>query len=244
MTLLPALLLLALAAPDALAGEAARVHLSPSQTDESYWQVVYSFDAPTRELAFCRPSGSYRRDRLVLPEGFLLVTQGGTDRLRRQDGEAYREVTLFEPTTIENPPVGYLPFAHFGDGGLLLYTGRYHAHAGACQQEEGNHNGPYQITIDPGDAGTVLWQGQRSPGAVTLRDTGDGNKVYVGTATVLEGELYVAVIDATMPELVVSALAEGLPRLLAYFAERLPADVPALTLFASYHVPGNLPGIS
>ena len=112
-------------------GEAASLNLSPSSA--GFWRADYSWASPTTQLDFVRSSNERRPERLkLLDDDFEIVSANGLDSIRRKDNAVFNAVSVLEPTSIENPPAGYLPFAQFGDGGLLLYTGRFHTCAGIC----------------------------------------------------------------------------------------------------------------
>ena len=224
-------------------GEAASVNLSPSSA--GFWRADFSWVSPTTRLDFVRSSKKRRPERLkLLDDDFEIVSANSLDSIRRKDGAAFNAVSVLEPTSIENPPAGYLPFAQFGDGGLLLYTGRFHTCAGICPLDNNNDEGPWRITISPGASERMIINGAVANGPTSFVDGGDGTKVYIGNSRIVQAPGMLAVIDAALPNSVSNGLDQLFPPLMAYFGERLGALNQAQMLFASYNVPGDLAGSS
>jgi len=225
------------------AGEAAAVLLSP--LDKEAWRADFSWNTPVSQLNFVRHSNDYRLTRVkVLDDAFELFSNNNGEAIRRRDGAPFTSATIIEPTSIENPPAGYLPFARFGDGGILLHTGRFHTCAGPCPLDSAKDAGPWHITIDPGNDRRVIVNGSAEKGAVSFIDSGDGTKVYIGDGEVTKGINLLAVIDTALPEIVVEKLNQLFPPLMDYFGKHLGTLTETQSLFASYNVPGDLPGSS
>lgn len=255
LCLAPALLIAILTScsvqPDAISsltqsepiGEAATVVLSPMSSDA--WKAEFSWTTPVTQLDFVRHSDKRRPDRLsVLDDNFELFSTDNGDAIRRRDGNTFTYVAIVEPTSIENPPSGYLPFARFGDGGLLLHTGRFHACAGPCPSENGTDKGPWSFTIDGTKDLRTLVNGTLQFGRASFVDAGDGTKVYIGDGEITQGSNLVAVIDKALPDNVTNQLNQLFPPLMDYFGKHLGALTETQTLFASYNFPGDVEGYS
>lgn len=224
-------------------GEAAAVRLSPA--DHVYWRTDFSWETPATQLDFVRQSNKRRPERLkVIGEHFEVFSTEESDAIRRKDGAAFNAVSILEPISIENPPAGYLPFAQFGDGGLLLHTGRFHACAGPCPTDDNQNEGPWRVAIDPGEDGRMILNGAVETGLASFVDTGDGTKVYIGDGEIISSKSLLAVIDAALPDTVVESLNRLLPPLMDYYGERLGKLREKQMLFASYNVPGDVRGSS
>ena len=223
--------------------DAPAVLLSP--IDKKSWRADFSWTTPVTQLDFVRQSNQYRLTRVkVLDDAFELFTSDNGDAIRRRDGAPFTSVTIVEPTLIEDPPAGYLPFVSFSDGNILLYTGRFHTCAGACPSDFAHEEGLWPITIDPGKNQRMIINGSVETGRVSFIDSGDGTKVYIGDGHITEGNNLLAVIDTAVPKIVAEKLSQLFPPLMDYFGERLGKLTDTQMLFASYNVPGDLPGSS
>lgn len=222
-------------------GEAAHVRLSPA--GETHWRAEFSWTSPVDQLALIRSSSGLRAERVrLLDEAFEIVTTEEGDIIRRTDGGAFTQVAVLEPVAIEVASGGYLPFAQFGDGGLLLHTGRFHACAGPCPLDETGDEGPWTFEIDPGAEERMIVNGAVVTGVHRFTDTANGTKVYVGDGAIIEGDGMVAVVDTHLPVEVTQHLEALFPELLTYFSAQLGALDDTVMLFASYNVPGDVNG--
>lgn len=209
------------------------------------WTVAYRLARPVRDVVFARnPNDS--RVRQWRPEpGFAVVRQGGEERVRRQDGRAFRAVRLQVPPAYVELPADYAPFSPFGDGGLLAYSGRFLACAGPCVE-----GARWKVDLSaPGR--TVLVDGVRTQGRARWRDGGQGRNVYVGSTAPVETPELVTVIDRALPPVIRTQLLDDLPRHMRFFAARLGRLEQRPMLFASYDLAhptgfgrqgGTLPG--
>lgn len=140
-------------------------------------------------------------------------------------------MTFDVPIRFEPFEEDYAPFARFGDGGLLLHTGRFHACAGGCPRDASGNEGPWRVTIDAGDA-AILHDGARHRGRAAWNDGDAGAIVYIGAWSDAAGAPN-AIVDPTLPDVVRDPL-DALPALLDFYAQRLGAPGARPLLLVSY----------
>ena len=244
------LLLPALGYSNTLAGEPASVALTP--LDEVTWHITFSVTVPTTRLKLIRTPDDSRRHRWNLNDDeFVLVHDSGSDWIRRRDDALFSEVTAVVPATYVPLPKEYAPFSPYQDGGLLIFTGRYHACSGQCSDDAPDTMGPWKMRLTPPTGASLIVNGTVYDGLATWLDTGAGTKVYVGPAQPAETDDFVALVDSALPQRIRTRLNTLLPALMAYYAERLEPPRQKPMLFASYdpdypdgsgHQGGTLPG--
>ena len=221
-----------------------QIHLTPEK--KGHWRADYTLNAPTQTLRFIRPSNGMRPTQVrILDPGFVWARQGEDDVIVRADGAPFRAVSIAEATEFNLPEKDYLPFAQFGDGGLLIYTGRFHACGDICPLDASGDQGPFRITINPGErlfksGGAIVAHGKVATGAISFTDRGDGTKIYVGNGTIKSNGAFVSIIDRRLPRLIRHDLERLFPVLMEAFAERLGPLPRRPMLFVSYNVPGTV----
>jgi hypothetical protein len=199
------------------------------------WTVRYDLPSPTQELVFERQPDNSRTRTWGVERGFELVATAEGERLRRRDGLAFRRVSVSVRPAYADLPKDYTPFSTFGDGGLLVYTGRFFACAESCR--DGSR---WAMRLDaPGR--TILVDGRRHEGAARWLDHDNGRNVYLGATRPVESPEVLAVVDGTFPRPIRAQLEAQLPVFMRYFAERLGALEQRPMLFASYD-PSHRPG--
>lgn len=236
------LLLSLITSGHAAGGEAARIFLSPES--DGFWRAEFRLQAPAKELVLIRPSESGRIARTVFDDPrFEMAMRGEQAIVRRKDGDAFSRVSLREPATYYADFVGYLPYSPFGDGGVLVHTGRFHACAAPCPVDAAGDEGPWRVTIDPRGTRMIV-DGEATRRRKTVTDGGDGSAVYVGEGAIIEGASFLAVIDGSAPDDLVDHLNKLFPQLMDIFAARLSPPLRKQMLFLSYNVPGSINGSS
>lgn len=208
--------------------EAARISITaPAKGD---WTVAYTLPAPAKELVFARSPDNSRSVDWAAPDGFEIVLEGGSERVRRADGRPFSGVTFGVPPRYRELPKDYAPFMPFGDGGLSFYTGRMFACGGKCPDDAS-----WTMSIAAAER-SVLVDGERHDARATWRDSGQGRNVYVGQGTpVVTGDV-VALIDSALPQQLRSQLETQIPLFMAYFTQKLGPLGHTPTLIASYDV--------
>ncbi|WP_374555704.1 hypothetical protein [Thermomonas sp.] len=202
-----------------------------ARAPDGRWSVRYALPAPATRLVFSRPDthGIRARDWAPLDPAFRIAVEDGIEVVRRQDGRAFREAAFAMRPLYVSLEKDYAPFSPFGDGGLLLYTGRFHACADRC---EGLDAPAWRLTLVP-PANQHAIVGGRVVDTVDVMDGEDGTNLYVGSAVPVETPDVVAVIDAAMPTDIRTRLTTLLPRLMAVYAGQLGALPTKPMLFAS-----------
>lgn len=212
----------------ALDAVAAEVSLQPENASD--WRVLLRTREPVAQLRFARNPDDSRARRWRVEEGFEIAHEDGADFLRRTDRAAFREASLLVPARYVPLPKDYAPFSPFSDGGVLIYSGQFHACAG---ESECPDDCRWQIEVLPSPGAHVVVQGEVHASAVTFSDFGDGTNIYVGRTIPLDSSHFIAVIDSGLPAEVKDVLYRMLPPLMNTFAQRLGPLVAKPMLFAS-----------
>jgi hypothetical protein len=98
------------------------------------WRVTYALAEPVRVLQFAREDAKGNRARTWVPVDarLELVLVDGHEVVRARDGSAFRGASFDVPPVYMPLDKDYAPFSPFGDGGLLIHSGRFHACPGDC----------------------------------------------------------------------------------------------------------------
>ncbi len=211
------------------AGQSSLPKIAIEAKADRRWSVTYQLSAPTRVLAFDRSPDSSRSKTWTAPPDFELVATAQGERVRRRDGAIFATVTLTLTAAYQELPKDYTPFSPFGDGGMLLHSGRFFACADACPDDP-----EWRISLRAPAGQHVIVDGHRFPGRAAWRDRNDGRNVYVGSATPIASPDVLAVIDTSLPAGIRRRLDAELPRFMRFFAARLGALSTRPLLFASY----------
>ncbi|MFO1493461.1 MAG: hypothetical protein U1F26_02230 [Lysobacterales bacterium] len=227
------LLAIALAglAGHALAGDTrplADIVLTP---DGDRWEAGYTLAQPARELRFAREDRQGHRvhDWTPLDPGVELAQVDGVEVVRRKDGEAFTTVAFRMQPRYRPLEKDYAPFSPFGDGGLLIHSGRFHACPGSCAEVE---DAAWRIRVQPPAGAHVIVHGEIQASADFI-ERDDGTNVYVGQATPVETDEVIAVVDQAFPPEARDGLNTLFPRLMAYYRGELGALARKPMLFAS-----------
>ena len=238
------------AVADSAPPPAALPHIELEPVAEA-WRVRYTLPRPATELRFARTDerGHRARDwRPVDPQLQLLLIDG-EEVVRRRDGAGFTTAAFDAPPRYVSLEKDYAPFSPFGDGGLLIHSGRFHACAGSC---DGVDSPRWSFTVTPPADGHLLHDGRVVRGELRFLDSGSGTNLYAGKATPVETSHVLAVVDAAFPAAVQTQLTELFPRLMDFYAAELGALASKPMLFASSdvahagggygHQGGTLPG--
>jgi hypothetical protein len=193
------------------------------------WEVRYELPAPAHALRFVRVDAKGHRAALWTPvdPALAIVVEDGEEVVRRTDGAPFDHAAFRMLPRYVELEKDYAPFAPFGDGGLLIHTGRFHACADRCAGGE-----RFQVSLQPPAGAHAIVAGQVVP-AARFEDGDDGTNVYVGRAVPVETPDVVAVIDQAFPEETRARLQSLLPRLMAFYGSRFGALSSRPMLFAS-----------
>lgn len=204
------------------------------------WTVRYTLATPVKRLFFARPDARHTRvrDWISQDSAFQLVVENGVEVVRRRDGMAFREAAFAMWPRYVQLEKDYAPFSPFGDGGLLLHTGRFHACPDDCAAIVSPR---WNVKLTP-PAGQHAIAVGRVVDRVEIVDVENGTNLYVGSAMPVETPDVVAVIDSTMPAGIRKRMETLLPRLMALYSAQLGALPAKPMLFASHdasHPGGN-----
>ncbi|WP_442679600.1 hypothetical protein ACSBM8_19270 [Sphingomonas sp. ASY06-1R] len=193
------------------------------------WRVDYRFAAPVAELHFARsPDGSRTTGWSATPD-FEIVRGQEDEVVRRRDGRPFTAVALAMPPRWQDLPRDYAPFSPFGDGGILVHSGRFFACAGPCAAAS-----RWRMTIVAPPGLPILLDGRRFTGSATWVDGNDGRNIYLGRTQPVETPDMVAVLDGALPPAIRTRLLTELPAYMQFFARKLGRLPQRPMLFASY----------
>jgi hypothetical protein len=215
----------------------ATVNIRFTHAGADSWVADYALPEPVRALGF-------RRTRIAR-DGWRVVDPPGATFAGRYvvSARPFTRLRVELPTSTAQPDKEYRPFYVFADSGLLAYTGQLgvvHAVCGAgdCAGGDGLSVGAAYagtLTLVPASGEKVVVQGSSpvSEASVTLGN--DGTYAYFGTLAPVEAAGFVGVLDRGMPEWMRDRVSADLPRLFAFYAQRLGAlDDPKPTVFLTF----------
>jgi hypothetical protein len=196
---------------------------------DAQWEVRYALSAPARELRFVRidAKGGRASSWTAVDPGFSITLVDGEEVVRRTDGAAFDHAAFRMAPLYAVLEKDYAPFAPFGDGGLLIHTGRFHACAGTCAGDE-----TFQLSLQPPAGAHAIANGQVVD-AVHFEDRDNGTNLYVGRALPVTTPDVVAVIDQAFQPDTRARLESLLPRLMAFYGKVFGALPTRPMLYAS-----------
>lgn len=196
---------------------------------EAQWEVRYALPAPARELRFVRVDAKGGRASSWTPvdPALAIALEDGEEVVRRGDGAAFDHAAFRMAPRYAVLEKDYAPFSPFGDGGMLVHTGRFHVCAGPCVRGE-----TFQLSLQPPAGAHAIVHGQVVP-AVRFEDGDSGTNLYVGRALPVATPDVVAVIDQAFPPDTRARLESLLPRLMAFYGNEFGALESRPMLFAS-----------
>lgn len=196
---------------------------------DAQWEVRYTLPRPAHTLHFVRVDRRGNRVSSWTPvdPSLVIVLEGGEEVVRRADGAAFDHAAFRMAPRYVTLEKDYAPFAPFGDGGLLIHTGRLHACAEGCAGDE-----TFQVSLQPPEGAHAIVHGQVVP-SVRFEDDNDGTNLYVGRAFPVTTPDVVAVIDQAFPPDTRARLQSLLPRLMAFYGREFGALTRRPMLYAS-----------
>ncbi|OYY68981.1 hypothetical protein [Sphingomonas sp. 28-63-12] len=207
-------------------------HITVIANGQRDWTARYRFDRPVRRLVFVRAPDDSRTRTWTAMTGFqIIVPKAGGEILRRIDGKPFRSVDVSMPPRYIYLAAGYAPFSPFGDGSVLMHSGRLFACGNVCPAADST---AWPIHLIVGD-GRGIQLGDRSA-ARNLRwiDKDSGHNIYVGREKPAATGPVNAIIDHAFPGDLRRQLLVQLPEFMQYFSEQLGPLAARPTLFASY----------
>jgi hypothetical protein len=217
----------------AMAADDNEVRIELSQEEPGIWRVDYRLTLEARRLELVRtPDDSRAENWLPARSDFEIIHENGRDYIQRKRGSAFSEVSILMPAVYTTLPKEYAPFSPFSDGGLLVYTGRFHACPESCQAEGLPDSWTIHV-VPPPDTHTIL-HGEILEGPTSWEDRGNGLKFYVGVGEPIETEHVIAIVDRSLPDELRFGLDAMFPSMMAFFAEQLGDLEEKPMLFMSY----------
>lgn len=113
---------------------------------------------------------------------------------------------------------------------MLIHTGRFFACAEHCTGNDTHWNMAIELPANE----YVVVDGQRYKGSASWQDANSGQKIYVGAAEPQDDGNFISLIDPGLPASLRNLMADHLPELMAFFAERLSQPQTKPQLYASY----------
>ena len=202
------------------------IELGPAGED---WRVRYTLATPAKALHFEIPYEDYRQTAWRPDDPAVRIVADGEDvRAERSDGRTFTSLSFRLTPRYREVPQNYAPFSPFSDGGVLVFTGQFHACADAPCADDPR----WRVRVSaPGRQ--LLAGGVEERGRAAFADSGEGTLVYAGPQKPLSGPYVFAVIDPALPSPIRDQLDTLLPRLTAYFSDAFGALKERPTLFAS-----------
>ncbi len=197
------------------------------------WRVEYTLDAPAKALRFARTDrqGNRARDWTPVDPMIELVLVDGEEVIRRRDDAPFAQASFDVPPRYRPLEKDYAPFSPFGDGGLLIHTGRFHACVDRCADDD---SPVWTFAMTPPAGAHVIHGGTVHDASLEFTDRDSGTNIYVGTATPVATPDVVAVVDQTLPVAARDALEQLFPRLMALYVEEFGPLPSKPMLFASH----------
>ena len=216
------------------AGAAASAELPTIELERhgDAWRATYVFAHPVREMRFARTDAQGNRAALWTPldEDVAISVENGEEVVRRRDGESFDDVVFSMAPRYVKLEKDYAPFSPFGDGGLLIHTGRFFACAPRCDDAA---SPAWTFSVRAPKGSHVLQGGKTHKRRAEFVERDSGSNIYVGTADPIETSHVLAVVDETLPSATRTMLEETFPRLMDFYAARLGALSAKPMMFAS-----------
>ena len=186
------------------------IDLSPQGAQ---WEARFTLPQPAKELRFVRVDrkGNRAANWTPVDPALQVKLEDGEEVVRRSDGAAFSGAAFRIAPQYVQLEKDYAPFAPFGDGGLLVYTGQFHLCAERCADSE-----RFRLRLQPPAGSHAIANGQVLP-SVDFEDGGDGTYIYVGHAEPVATPDVVAVVDQAFPATTRTRLESLLPKLMAFY---------------------------
>lgn len=189
---------------------------------EEGWLVHYRLSRPVTAVRFQRSGRGFRQShwKVLQPEGARLEPGEGSDVLSTGDGRAFQEIRIRIAQYAVKPEKEYQVFIPFSRGGVLVFTGAF-----GLEPLEGGAGAPSgtvenRITLVPREGERLVASGKVHTRPLEREPLGEGTYVLFGDLAPAESEHLVMVSDPALPEWLGQMVAEHLPKLFAYYAER------------------------
>ncbi len=197
--------------------------------------VSYRFARATTAMVFARnPDDSRSAHWRTASADFEIVREDGKEWVRRVDGGRFSTAELIVPAAYRPLPKDYAAFSPFSDGGLLIHSGRFQVCPVGARKDGEDCEGPWSMRIRVPTDVHILLSGNRYERSADWLDTSDGTKIYLGSAQPAADSSFIQVVDPGLPLEISGPMSESLPKIMAYFEQKLPPLVRRPMLYASY----------
>jgi hypothetical protein len=193
------------------------------------WRVHYRFAEPVRTARFPRKGHGYRQShwKVLAPAGMRIEAVDGGDQVSSASGEPFTALEVEISQYAWKPEKDYQAFIPFLGGGVLVFTGQLDLMTSASDT--------VHYTLVPQAPERVALLGQVSDSPVEWVSAHEGTYVYFGTSRPIESEHLISFVDPALPAWIGQQVAEQLPRLFAFYAERTGAPLgQRAVVFLSY----------
>ena len=199
--------------------------------EDGSWLVTYETQAPVKQLAFKSSPDNSRSTRWMAAENeYAIFYQNSIEYIRRKNGENFTNVTFILSPTYTSLPKEYAPFSPFTDGGLLFHSGRFFVCSETCDSKINL----WDLNLRAPTTKNIIINGMVRNKEVAWQSKNEGEKVYVGPATPLQNDHFIAVIDNSLPVKVKTYLNQYLPLLMKQYSEYFAILQEKPMVFASY----------
>ena len=199
--------------------------------EDGSWLVTYETQTPVKQLAFKSSPNNSRSTRWLATESeYAIFYQNSIEYIRRKDGEIFTNVTFILSPTYTSLPKEYAPFSPFTDGGILFHSGRFFVCSETCDSKVNL----WDLNLRSPATNNIIINGMVRNKEVSWQSKNEGEKVYVGPATPLQNDYFIAVIDNGLPTKVKTYLNQYLPLLMKQYSEYFGIQQKKPMVFASY----------
>ncbi len=204
-----------------------------AQVEGSIWAVDYRLSNPAKALVFARTDDDSRRQRWRSESVAIeLARASGFDFMRSDTSGAFSSARfVFSSTPF--PTSDFPPYQRFSDGGMLIYSGRFHAcrHHGLVYSVD--CKGPWAMSVTAPPGTHIVVNGQVYESEARWLDDRWGSRFYIGPLRPVTRSGVPTVIDSGLPDPITKLLLSKLPDVQAGFSQRLSVDLTPF-LFVSY----------
>lgn len=213
--------------------DADAVDTSIDKLSDGKWTVKYTVEKAVTKITFLSNPDKSRIERWhPLSSEFEVFYHKNQEYIARKDRAKFNEISLLLTPNYKHLPKDYAPFSPYSDGGILFHTRRFFACIDSCPDDLNS----WKITLTIPNDNHIILDGKLFNSMASWYDKNDGKSVYVGKQIPVETDSSLTLIDAGLPEKILTSLNSDIPKMMDFFKSKLgklPYDDKP-TLFASY----------